>query len=183
MKTTNIIVAFPKVEDARNIKSILSRCGFNVTASCTSGTHVLTLVDNLDGGIVVCGYRLTDMLYTELSESLPRHFKILLVASEGRWNEREDADVVFVPMPIKVHTLSDTLNMMIETQLTMRQKNRRQPKVRNEEEQKMILQAKILLMERNSMTEDEAHKYIQKCSMDSGNSLVETAGMVMSIYG
>jgi response regulator NasT len=86
-------------------------------------------------------------------------------------------------MPIKVHTLSDTLNMMIETQLIMRQKNRKQPKIRNEKEQKLILEAKVLLMERNSMTEDEAHKYIQKCSMDSGNSLVETAGMVMSIYG
>jgi response regulator NasT len=183
MKTTNIIVAFPKAEDARNIKSVLNRCGFNVTASCTSGTRVLELVDNLDGGIVVCGYKLTDMVYTELSESLPRYFKVLLVASEGRWNEREDTDVVFVPMPIKVHTLSDTLNMMIETQLIMRQKNRKQPKIRNEKEQKLILEAKVLLMERNSMTEDEAHKYIQKCSMDSGNSLVETAGMVMSIYG
>lgn len=183
MKTTNIIVAFPKIEDARNIKAVLNRCGFNVTSTCTSGTHVLTQVDHLDGGIVVCGYKLSDMLYTELSESLPKHFKILLVASEGRWNDRETSDVVFVPMPIKVHTLSDTINMMIETQLIVRQKNRKQPKVRNEEEQELILKAKKLLMENNSMSEDEAHKYIQKCSMDSGNSLVETASMVMSIYG
>ena len=36
-------------------------------------------------------------------------------------------------------------------------------------------------MERNHMTEEEAHRYIQKCSMDSGTSLTETARMVLSM--
>ena len=33
----------------------------------------------------------------------------------------------------------------------------------------------------NHMTEEEAHRYIQKCSMDSGTSLTETAEMVISM--
>ena len=45
----------------------------------------------------------------------------------------------------------------------------------------MIDQAKSLLMERNNMTEEEAHRYIQKCSMDSGTNLIETAQMVISL--
>ena len=36
-------------------------------------------------------------------------------------------------------------------------------------------------MERNNMTEEEAHRYIQKCSMDSGTNLVETAQMVLTL--
>ena len=40
---------------------------------------------------------------------------------------------------------------------------------------------KRLLMERNGMSEEEAHRYIQKCSMDSGTNLVETAQMVISL--
>ena len=36
-------------------------------------------------------------------------------------------------------------------------------------------------MERNHMTEEEAHRYIQKCSMDSGTSLPETAQMVIAM--
>ena len=31
------------------------------------------------------------------------------------------------------------------------------------------------------LTEEEAHRYIQKCSMDSGTNMVETAQMVLSI--
>lgn len=45
----------------------------------------------------------------------------------------------------------------------------------------LIKKAKELLMERNNMSEGEAHRYLQKCSMDSGTNLVETAEMVLSI--
>ena len=40
---------------------------------------------------------------------------------------------------------------------------------------------KKLLMERNQMSEEEAHRYIQKSSMDTGTSIVETAQMVLSL--
>lgn len=62
-----------------------------------------------------------------------------------------------------------------------RKKRRQQPKQRSEEERMIVAQAKNLLMERNNMTEEEAHRYIQKCSMDSGTNLIETAQMVMSL--
>ena len=47
------------------------------------------------------------------------------------------------------------------------------------EEEAIIKEAKALLMERNRMTEEEAHRYIQKCSMDSGTNMVEMAKMVL----
>ena len=43
----------------------------------------------------------------------------------------------------------------------------------------MIKLAKETLMARNNMTEQEAHKYLQKCSMDSGTNMSETAEMVL----
>ena len=36
-------------------------------------------------------------------------------------------------------------------------------------------------MSRNHMSEEEAHRYIQKCSMDSGTNMVETAQMVLTM--
>lgn len=50
-----------------------------------------------------------------------------------------------------------------------------------QEEQELIKQAKELLMDRNHMTETDAHRYLQKCSMDSGTNMVETAQMIMSL--
>lgn len=45
----------------------------------------------------------------------------------------------------------------------------------------LITEAKALLMERNHMTEEEAHRYLQKTSMDNGTSLVETAEMIFML--
>ena len=38
-------------------------------------------------------------------------------------------------------------------------------------------------MEKNQMTEEEAHRYIQKISMDSATNLVETAEMILELNG
>ena len=56
-----------------------------------------------------------------------------------------------------------------------------QKKSRSKEQEALIRQAKELLMNRNNMSEEEAHRYLQKSSMDSGTNMVETAEMVLSV--
>ena len=50
-----------------------------------------------------------------------------------------------------------------------------------EYQQQVIKNAKALLMERNHLTEEEAHRYIQKSSMDNGTNMVETAQMILTL--
>ncbi len=90
-------------------------------------------------------------------------------------------NVICLPMPLKVHDLVSTMEMMVQSQLRIRKKLRSRPRERSSQERDLIAQAKSLLMERNNMTESEAHRYMQKCSMDSGTNLVETAQMVISL--
>lgn len=177
----NIIVAFPRLEDGRSIKHILMRNGYQVTAVCTTGAQVLNQADFLNSGIVVCGYRLADMVYTELHEMLPGYFEMLLVASRTRWGDGQQAGIICVPMPLKVHELLSTLEMMAENMARRRRQRRQKPQVRSAEDKAAIKEAKAILMERNNMLENEAHRYIQKCSMDSGTDMAETARMIISI--
>lgn len=177
----NVIVAFSKPEDARSIKNILMKSGFEVVAVCNSGSQVLAQAESLNSGIIVCGYRLTDMLFAELHDCLTSEFALLMVSSPSKWTSRMPEDIVCLPMPLKVHDLVSTVQMMIEAQCRRRKRMRQQPKQRNEEERTLINKAKKLLMERNNMTEEEAHRYIQKCSMDSGTNMIETAQMVISL--
>lgn len=180
-KVTNVIVAFSKAEDARSMKHILTRSGFQVTAVCTSGAQTLNQADGLSRGIVVSGYRFTDMLYSEVMEYLPPGFQMLLIASASRFEGGALDGLVYLPMPFKVYDLVNTMEMMVRTQERIHKKMKSQPRSRSGEERTLIAQAKQLLMERNNMTEDEAHRYIQKCSMDSGTNMAETARMVMSL--
>ncbi|MDE7257890.1 MAG: ANTAR domain-containing protein, partial [Lachnospiraceae bacterium] len=77
--------------------------------------------------------------------------------------------------------LINTVDMMSQTIMRRRRRAKSKPKERNSEETAFIKEAKELLMERNHMTEEEAHRYIQKCSMDSGTNMVETAQMILAM--
>lgn len=177
----NVIVAFSKAEDAKKIRNILVRNGFEVAAVCTSGAQALSSADGLGSGILVCGCKFADMVYQELYECLPKGVQMLLVASPSQWNGRAPEDVVCLGLPLKVQDLLGTLEMMMEAIARQRRKRKNQPRERSGEELEVIRQAKELLMERNHMSEEEAHRYLQKCSMDSGTNIVETSQMIMSL--
>ncbi len=176
-----IIVVFPRIEDARAIRSLLVRSGYEVAAVCTSGAQALSAADRLAQGVVVCGYKYQDMLYRDLCESLPPSFGMLLLASARVIGEGVAEGVVGVTMPLKVNDLLASLDMLIGRMERRRKKRHALPAKRSEQEQKDIDDAKALLMERNHMTEEEAHRYLQKTSMDSGTNLVETAQMVLAL--
>lgn len=178
---TGILIVFPKMEDGKSIRNLLVRHGYDVAAVCTLGSQVLNNIDMLNSGIIISGYKYQDMYYTELKASLPPGFDMLLMASARVCGECEDPDVICVAMPLKVQDLMSTLEMMCRNQARRRKKLRGGPKQRSEAEKRILWEAKAILMERNHMTEEEAHRYIQKCSMDSGTSLTETAQMVITM--
>jgi len=178
---TNIIVVLPKVEDAKGIKNVLVRSGFQVTGICTTGAQAISQADGLHDGIIICSYKLVDMMYDQLYECLPAGFEMLLMASQSVLNDCYGNDIVCLSMPLKVNDLIGTVNMMTDNILRRRRKRHQQPKTRSVEEENAIREAKEILMARNHMNEEEAHRYLQKCSMDSGTNLVETAQMVLSM--
>lgn len=176
-----IIVTFPKMENGKSIKSILVKNGFQVCAVCTTGAQTLQYADMVEQGIVVCAGRMQDMMYTQLREYLPRDFQMLVLAAPSLWEQGRAENVVALSMPLKVHDLLSTLEMMLNAAAQKRKKKRARPAERSDEEKQMVRQAKEILMARNNMTEEEAHRYIQKSSMDSGTSLSEAAQMILSM--
>lgn len=179
----DIIVAFPKLDDAKNLRKLLARNGYDVNMACDCGAQVIDAVNRLDGGIVICGYRFSDMYYRELNEYLPKGFQMLLLASPGRLAECDLNSIVSLAMPFKVQDFLDTLGMMMVQYNRWHKKQKSKPKGRSDHDLRAIAAAKELLMERNQMTEDEAHKYIQKLSMDSSTNLAETAEMILELNG
>lgn len=176
------IIAFPRLEDAKNLKKILKRNGYDDILACNSASQVISAANELDGGVVISGYRLTDMHYMELYGYLPREFSMLLVASPAKLQECVNQDIVCLGMPIRSHELLSTLEMMsMEYFREQKRKKRSLQGRRSAKETKIIDDAKALLIERNHMSEQEAHRYIQKMSMDSGNNLVETAEMILAL--
>ncbi|MBR6237650.1 MAG: ANTAR domain-containing protein [Lachnospiraceae bacterium] len=178
-----VIVAFPRIDDAKNVKNILVRNGIKVAAVVSSGFSALSVADSLGSGVIISAYRLPDMPYFEIRECMPEGFEMLLVASKDRLNECQESDIVKLTMPFVISDLVDTVGMMTASIVRKKKNAGKIPRKRTEEEKHILDLAKGILMDRNGFTEEEAHKYIQKCSMDSGTNIVESARMVFSMYG
>lgn len=176
----SIIVAFPNIENAKKIKSILVKNGYDVTTTCTSASQVIGYANELDQGIVICGWRFSDMHYSKLHMYLPNGFQMLLMAPAAKLEDYTNKDIVCLKMPAKIQDLLNTLEMMTYNYMHRKKKNKEKPKARSEEEKETISKAKALLMNRNNMSEEEAHRYIQKMSMDRGTNIVETASGILN---
>lgn len=179
----NIILVFPKQETAKSLRSVLRRAGYTVDAVCTTVAQALQAASEFDSGIIVSNYRLVDGMAIEIYENAGERFQFLMIGPKDYIDTREVADIFSLTTPLHVSELCETMEVLSIAYARWRKKARAKPKVRGEAEQKTIDQAKLLLMEKNGLTEAEAHRYIQKSSMDSGTGVVETAAMIMSLLG
>ena len=168
---SSIVIALPKIEDAKKIRAVLARHGFTVASVCTTASNALSSASELGSGVLICSHRLPDMNYLDLSECMPRDFEMLLLAS-ARVICEVPTSILSVQMPVKASDLVNTVNMILTQQ---------EPKARSWKEQNYISNAKMMLMQRNHLSEDEAYRYIQKSSMDSGTNMVETAQMLLML--
>jgi response regulator NasT len=180
----NIVVVFSSQKDAVNIRNLLVRRGHTVVAVCTSGAAVNQAIDQMEGsdGIVISGYKYQDTTYAELLADLPDTYQMIVMASPGYLNHIVEYNVVKIPMPVKTYDLLMTLETIETTILRRRKKRREKPKERSSAEKALIEHAKSLLMQTKNMKEDEAHRYMQQCSMHNGTNIVETAQMLIDIY-
>ena len=172
-----IIVAFPKPEDSRAIRSLLSRNGFKVVANCTTGASAINRADDIGEGIIITGYKLPDMLYSDIVDNVGSSFEVILLASKNRLME-DNTGVATLEMPLKVRDLINSVEMMENQILSKRHKTKHKPGTRSPEDQAIINQAKEALMTVQNLTEEQAHRYLQKNAMDSGCTMVEVAKMV-----
>lgn len=176
---SSIVIALPKIEDAK-IRAVLARHGFTVASVCTTASNALSSASELGSGVLICSHRLPDMNYLDLSECMPRDFEMLLLAS-ARVIREVPTSILSVQMPVKASDLVNTVNMILTQQERRKRKEKKKPKARSWKEQNYISNAKMMLMQRNHLSEDEAYCYIQKSSMDSGTNMVETAQMLLML--
>ncbi|MFZ2134017.1 MAG: antitermination regulator, partial [Blautia wexlerae] len=138
--SSSIVIALPKIEDAKKIRTILNRHGLTVASVCSSVSNALANISELDSGVLICGYKLTDAYYKDALDDLPQYFEMLLLASQRIIDEAPNS-VSTVQMPMKASVLIDTVNDMLYHLERRIKKEKKKPKPRSEKEQNYISNA------------------------------------------
>ncbi len=177
----SILIAMPKSEDATHLVEMLNSQGLMMDIEvCQTGAEILRISNAREYGVVICTKTLRDMSYVELADYLPEFFGMILLTKDMTLDTFSEK-MVKVLMPFKTRELVSTIEMMMSFFVRRIRKKKTIPIKRSAAEQRVIDDAKALLMERNGLSEPEAFRYIQKSSMDTGRSMTESAQMILML--
>ena len=171
-----VILAFEGEKTVARVREILESSGAAECLVCHSGAEVRRLVNKQHIPVVVCGYKLRDETAESLCADLPLSCSVLVLAVQNMLDMIESEDVFKLTAPVSRGDLLSSVRML--TQMGHRVVRYTRPK-HSGEEKALIEKAKALLMDRNGMTEEQAHQFLQKQSMDSGTKLLQMAQMVL----
>lgn len=174
-----IIVAFESDNSRKKICEMLESGDLHVQCSCRSGHEVIRYVHKMGGGIVICGYKLSEMTAIDLAADLGPTIMVLVVASPVQLSLCTGPGLFRLPTPVSRSDLLASIRMLLQMEemylrMTLPRKT--------EKEKALIAEAKNLLMSKNGLTEDEAHRFIQKKSMDTGSRMADTAQLIIEAY-
>ena len=127
---------------------------------------------------VICGFKLPDEPAEALFEDLPPTCSMLIVAVQGMLDLCQNDDIFRLASPVRRGDLVASVRLLLQMGHRLEKFVRPQ---RSQEEEELIQSAKELLMDRNGMTEEQAHRFLQKKSMDSGVKMAQTARLVLGM--
>lgn len=177
----SILISMPKVDDSKRIAATIRNSGLPIDIEiCSSGAEVLRTIYDRDYGVVICTKKMRDMECVELVDYLPKSFGMIVLTGDKTLETISDKMIKLI-IPFTKHELISSIEMITNDFYYAFRKKKKVPPKRSAEEQKVIDDAKAMLMERNGMSEPEAFRYIQKNSMDYSRSMVEAAQMLLML--
>lgn len=171
------ILAIQDAALSESIARILARSGIEIRLVCRSGQEAIRAVRRMGGGIVICSSRLTDMTADELAETIGSDGLFLVLAKTHDLDYLNNENMFRVPLPVKSGELVGCLRILL--QLDEHAALAKIPR-RTDEDKELINQAKLTLISKNDMTEDQAYRFIQKRSMETSTPMAEVAKMILS---
>lgn len=171
-----VVVAFENEKNCRRVKELLETSGTAQCVVCSSAAEVKRAVNKQRIGVVVCGYKFSDQSAEGLFDDLPPECSMLMLAVQNLLDLCGSGDIVKLATPTTKAELIGAVDALL--QIGRRMERFVRPH-RSGEEDALICQAKELLMDRRDMTEEQAHRFLQKRSMDTGARLADAARQVL----
>ena len=165
----NIIVAYPNRNTALQLKSVLEQDGLYVSHICATGASALGIAADMRSGVIICASILRDM---GVAERLPSGFDVIALSKSGK--EDYMGNLICLPLPLDKDDFLRTVEILVTTESSFTD--------RNLNDSEYISNAKAILMNINSMTEMQAHKFLQNESMKSGMKMVDVAKDIIARF-
>ncbi|MGE5372128.1 MAG: ANTAR domain-containing response regulator [Solirubrobacterales bacterium] len=167
----------------REVRDILVRCGFQICAEAANAADLLRKARSLAGDLVILDVQLDGGRIGQCAMVLEEDniAPVLLLAGENDPLTREYAYVV---RPFTEGSIIPAINSVILNHQKRQRLTKEVDRLRNQiATRKRVDIAKGLLMLKQGLNEEEAHKWMQRISMEKGIPLKTVAELIISDRG
>lgn len=176
-----IIIALNNIETSEKLKSVLKQEGYVILALCTSGNELIRAVMQYAPDLVLVGYKFKDMSLLDIYETLYDYTSFLAIVNEPYKSYiEEDTDIYCIGTKISTVLLTNAIDLIFQSKRRIEKLKKKVEKLEHTlEDRKIIEKAKGRIMITSGATENEAFRYMQKLSMDSGQKMRDIANLIL----
>ena len=169
-----IIIASQNPQAAERIRSILQSDHIFTANVYRSGADVLSFASIRPDAVVICG-KLPDMSAAALAGMLPNGFDLIWLVPSGEPEPLYRSNLITLNMPLNRMEFLNTVRMLAANGA---EQSRPRKIVRSQADEELLRVAKERLMTRHRLSEREAHKLLQRRSMESGMRILDVARLI-----
>ena len=182
-KSYTCIVASKSEKTVDSLSSILSQNGFSKILVADSASRIRSIVTEREVDMIIVNSPLTD----DFGINLEKNLGVVLLVKRDMVDQVsykvEPYGAIALGKPlIKAEFIQSVRVITAMLQKIKRLDRQRKTLEIHMKEIKLINRAKCLLIEQLAMTEEEAHRYIEKTAMDTSCRRVKVAEDIISTY-
>lgn len=171
-----VLIVFENSAAGRRMADLLESGGTARCLVCRSGDQARRLLAARTVYCLVCSPHLADGPAEWLCGDLPPACSLLLVGPQHMLDACSNRDVFKLATPVRREEAVITVRLLLQFGRRVERLLRAN---RPAAEREAVERAKALLMERKGVEEEEAHRLLQKRSMDGGLRLAQCARQVI----
>ncbi len=171
-----IIIAGASEDSRTKLSRLLASSGFQVFRSCSSGSELRRALSESEDCVVVMIGLLPDCKPDELIWDYQGAVQMLLIARQPTLENCESPEIFRLALPSSGQAVLGAVEML--TQL-----HRMRLPRRSGESREVVNRAKAMLMERQGISEPEAHRILQRAAMNRGMKMAELAAKALESPG
>lgn len=172
----NIFIAFDNRKIAVSIAKILITNGNNVAAISKSSVELMNSLHYYPSGIIITGCIFDGFRTERMIENVSEEFNFIVVGNKMQIDDLPDERVFKLSTPLQKNDLICSVDLLMTMDTEYKSTTRK-----NVQDDKIIQRAKSVLIDMYSMSEDQAHRYMQKKSMDTGRKMVDIARIILDV--
>jgi len=172
---TRIILAGPSESSRTKLSGMLASSGFRVYRQCGTASELRRTLSECEDCVLVMLGLLPDCKPDDLVWDYGDRVRILLIARPSVLEDCESREIFRLPLPSSGQQILGALEML--TQLHRMSLPRRSGASRD-----VVEQAKSLLMEREGLSEPEAHRTLQRYAMNHGMKMADFAARILEAH-